>query len=105
MTEVTIDPGICGFMAKAKAEMNGEMCALKIACGCEHIRIMVDELKEVDPMTEIGFHPESPAILKTFATTCPHPSCPIPSGILKAVEIEAGLALPKNASITFEGNA
>jgi hypothetical protein len=63
---------------------------------------MVKELKEVDPMTEISFQREGSAILKKFEKTCPHPSCPIPSGILKAVEVEAGLALPQNASIKFE---
>jgi len=28
-----------------------------------------------------------------------HPACPVPSGILKAIEVESGLALPKDASI------
>jgi hypothetical protein len=28
-----------------------------------------------------------------------HPACPVPSGILKAIEVAAGLALPKDASI------
>ena len=101
MTEVVVDPGVCGFVAKVKAEMKGDMCLLDVKCGCSHIRDMIEEAKEVDPMTEIGFYGDGPAILRAFAKTCPHPSCPIPSGVLKAVEVEAGLALPKNASIEF----
>jgi hypothetical protein len=31
-----------------------------------------------------------------------HVSCPVPSGILKALEVEAGLALPKDVKIVFE---
>jgi hypothetical protein len=30
---------------------------------------------------------------------CKHAACPVPSGIIKAVEVASGLALPKNASI------
>jgi hypothetical protein len=30
---------------------------------------------------------------------CPHAACPVPVGILKAVEVEAGLALAANVSI------
>jgi hypothetical protein len=29
----------------------------------------------------------------------PHPGCPVPAGIIKAVEVEGGLALPRDASI------
>ena len=102
MTKVTIDPGVCGFVAKAIAEMNGEMCTISVKCGCPHICTMVDELKEVNPMTEISFKQEGSALLKSFEKNCPHPSCPIPSGILKAIEVEAGLALPQDASIKFD---
>ena len=33
--------------------------------------------------------------------TIPHVSCPVISGALKALEVSVGLALPKDASITF----
>ena len=56
-----------------------------------------DSLKK--EMAEIGFFREGPLTLRMFAKHCPHPSCPVPAGILKAVEVEAGLALPKDASI------
>jgi hypothetical protein len=36
-----------------------------------------------------------------FSKHCPHPACPVPSGILKAVEVAAGLALPRDASIVI----
>jgi len=28
-------------------------------------------------------------------------ACPVPSGILKALEVEAGLAVPKNVTLQF----
>ncbi len=30
---------------------------------------------------------------------CSHAACPVPVGIIKAVEVEAGLALPEDAHI------
>jgi hypothetical protein len=33
---------------------------------------------------------------------CPHPSCIVPSGIIKAVEVAADFALPKDAGIKIE---
>jgi hypothetical protein len=34
------------------------------------------------------------------AKHCKHAACPVPSGIIKAIEVASGLALPKDASIT-----
>ena len=99
MCKVTIDPGICGFMAEVIAKMEGDMCSLEITCDCEPIQEMAKELAQVDPMVEIGFHGEGPLTLRMAAKHCPHPACPVPVGILKAVEVAAGLALPKDASI------
>jgi len=99
MCKAVIDPGICGFMAEVHAKMEGEMCSLEIICDCEPIQEMAGELAQVDPMAEIGFHGDGPLTLKVFAERLPHPSCPVPAGILKAVEVAAGLALPKDASI------
>ena len=99
MTKIVIDPGICGLITEVVATMDGEMCALEIKTDCEALQEMAKELTQVDPMVEIGFFREGPLTLRMFATHCPHPSCPVPAGILKAVEVAAGLALPKDASI------
>lgn len=99
VAKAIIDPGICGFMAEVVATMEGDMCTLEISCDCEPIQEMAKELTRVDPMEEIGFFREGPLTWRMFAKHCPHPSCPVLAGILKAVEVEAGLALPKDASI------
>ena len=99
MTKAIIDPGICGFIAEVVATTKGDMCSLEITCDCEPIQEMAKELTQVDPMEEIGFHRDGPLTLRMFARHCPHPSCPVPAGILKAVEVESGLALPKDAKI------
>ena len=50
-------------------------------------------------MEEISFHGEGPKTLRMAAKHCKHTACPVPSGILKAIEVASGLALPKDASI------
>jgi hypothetical protein len=99
VTKAIIDPGICGFIAEVVAKTEGDKCSLEITCDCEPIQKMAVELTQVDPMEEIGFHRDGPRTLRMFAKHCPHPSCPVPAGILKAVEVESGLALPKDAKI------
>ncbi len=99
--KATIDPGICGFVAEVVAKMDGDMCSLEIDCDCEPIQDMADGLAQVDPMGEIGYQGDGPLVLRMAAERCPHPACPVPAGILKAVEVASGLALPKDASITL----
>ena len=60
---------------------------------------LAEALTEVDPYKEISYRGEGPVTLKLAAEHLVHPACPVPSGIIKAIEVEAGLALPKDASI------
>jgi hypothetical protein len=50
-------------------------------------------------MEEITYQGRGPVTLKLVREHCLHPSCPVPAGIIKAVEVEAGLALPKDVAI------
>ncbi len=99
MCKAIIDPGVCGFIAEVTAKMDGDMCSLQIACDCEPIQEMAKALTQVDPMAEIGFHGDGSLTLRMATQHLPHAACPVPVGIVKAVEVAAGLALPKDASI------
>jgi hypothetical protein len=41
-------------------------------------------------------------VLEVSLKTIPHVSCPVVSGLLKALEVSVGLALPKDATIQFK---
>ena len=60
---------------------------------------MAEELNEVDPFGEISFRGNGPLTLKLGAKHCAHAACPVPVGIVKAIEVEAGLALPADVTI------
>ena len=102
MAKAKICSGICGFTATVEARMDGRRrCFLSIESKCEAIQSLAEELTEVDPFQEISFRGEGPLTLRLAARHCYHPACPVPVGIIKAIEIAAGLALPTDVSITL----
>ena len=99
MTESEVFSGICGFSTLVQATMAGERCALTITSDCQSIQQLADVLTQVDPLREISFRGEVPTTHEMAAKYCQHAACPVPVGIIKAVEVEAGLALPADAAI------
>jgi len=85
--------------------MNGENCSLSIESECEAVQSLAEELKEVQPFREISFRGEGPLTLKLAAKHCDHAACPVPVGIIKAVEVAARLALPADVSIKFSDSS
>lgn len=101
MSKAEIKAGICGFSAKVRAQMNGRNCRLTIESECPSVMKLAEELQEVDPFQEITFRGDGPQALALGAKHCRHTACPVPVGIIKAIEVEAGLALPSDATITL----
>ena len=63
------------------------------------IQKLAADLTEVEPFHEISFRGQGPETLRLGALYCTHAACPVPVGIIKAIEVEAGLALPTDAEI------
>jgi hypothetical protein len=101
LSKAEIVSGICGFRATVEAHLEGRRCVLSIQSDCDAIQRLAQELTEVDPFREISFRGEGPLTLRMGSKHCYHPACPVPVGIIKAVEVAAGLALPLDASITL----
>lgn len=101
MTRVTVNPGICGFTVTVRAEKKDRRSAVvQIETDCEMVRKMAEEVANVDMMAAFTSHLNNP-VYKSAAKHLKHVTCPVPSGILKAVEAELGLAIPRDASIIF----
>jgi hypothetical protein len=84
---------------RATSQDPSGMVSLDINSRCESIQGLADGLKVVNPEEEISFRGDGPNTLRMAAKHCKHAACPVPSGIIKAIEVAAGLALPKDASI------
>ncbi len=79
--------------------MNGKTCNLVIRSDCKSIQKLAQNLKQVNPFQEISFRKSIPQTIELSMQHCPHASCPVPVGIIKAVEVSAKLALPADVLI------
>jgi hypothetical protein len=86
---------------KAESE-DGQTCRISVESPCEAIQALGEELKEADgygaAFTNFMENPVYIAAAKHYK----HAACPVPSGIVKAIEVACGLALPKDVSFKIE---
>ena len=99
MAKAVVTAGICGFSATVEARMQGDNCKIKITSDCEAIKNLAANLTSVDPYQEISFSGDGPKTLQMAKEYCRHTACPVPVGILKAIEVEARLALPADVDV------
>ena len=99
MAKAEILSGICGFNTTVETSMDGRNCSITIESDCESIQTLAKELTKVDPYREISFRHSMPLTYQVAFKHCAHAACPVPSGIIKAIEVESRLALPADVSI------
>ena len=99
MAKSEIFAGACGFKTTVTATREGTVCKLTIQSDCKAIQKMAQELTQVNPFREISFKKDKPEVLVMGEKYCIHAACPVPVGIIKAVEVEAKLNLPVDVSI------
>lgn len=104
MTKVMIDPGICNLVTSVEAVSEDEQeVVLKVRSGCKSINDMFKELGSNFDSFDLCLKKPGQGPLYDYAKDHfpGHCSCPAIAGIIKAVEVECHLALPKDAKITF----
>ncbi len=94
-----INGGICGFVTKVETHDESGMIKISIETNCPNVKKLAEELTEVDSFSEIFKRAKETKTYDLASKHLPHPSCVVPAGILKAVEVEAKLALPKDAIV------
>ncbi|GMQ58693.1 hypothetical protein AN1V17_30880 [Vallitalea sediminicola] len=100
MAHVRVKPGICGFDTTIHIESEDmQNVNISIETDCPNYKNMSEELKDVDSFGEVlGTFGES-KVFDLAKKYCKHPSCPIPTAILKGIEVECGLALPQKVEM------
>lgn len=100
MAKAEINAGICGFRTTviARKDDNGTI-HLEIQSDCKGVIKFAEQLKEVDPFREFTWRRGGPITLQVAPQCLTHPACPVPSGVIKVIEVEAGLALPADVTI------
>lgn len=105
MTKVTIDPGVCGLITSVQATSEDQMdVEVVVKSACESIQQMMKELGTAHDAFEVCLkRPGDNAFYEYAKENFPvHAGCPAIAGIVKCIEAECRLALPKNSCITFE---
>ncbi|MHB1357718.1 MAG: DUF6951 family protein [Anaerolineae bacterium] len=102
MAQVGVKSGVCGFETRIQAESDDSYVVdLHITSDCALVGKLAQVLKQVSAFHEVG-SPISDTETYQAASRCKlHAACPVPCGILKAVEVAAGLALPVDVQITI----
>ena len=102
MATGVIHAGVCGFTINVKAVCDdNNKVQLEITSDCPNYQKIAKELTEVDAYKEIFSKLHMGRVYEVFAKYSPHPSCAGVSGILKTVEVAAGLALPQTATMSI----
>ncbi len=102
MTNVKVDPGICGLITNINTESeDGMEVKLSVKSACQSINQMFKELGDTFDSYELCLAKPGDNCLYEYAKQkfLGHAACPTIAGIIKAVEVECKLALPKNVSI------
>ena len=102
MTKVLIQPGACGMPVTVEMiKKDKKTFTLTITSDCEMVQKLGKELPELTMMDAFKRLLDNPVYTKG-AACLKHVSCPVPAGILKALEVEAGLAVPREVRMVFE---
>jgi hypothetical protein len=102
MTRVAVDPGICGFPTTIEVtRLSPGKVKVAISSDCEMVASLGSQLSELDSRHALRSHGRS-AVYECAFRQLRHVACPVPTAVLKAIEVELGAALPRDVSIRFE---
>jgi hypothetical protein len=104
MTVLEVFAGVCGFKTVISAdpqERYKAVCTLET--GCPNLKKVAAALGDepLDVMNELFAKGQS-KVITLCSAHLPHVSCPVPSAILKALEVSVGLALPADPTLKFK---
>lgn len=100
---VRVCAGTCGMVTrvKAKADEYG-FVTLKIESDCHHILKMSWSLKPMMPYGEVEAPMGETEIYRLATKSLPHAACPVPCGMMKALEVAGDMGIPRDSEIVFE---
>lgn len=102
MTRVIVKSGICGFIGTIEVDrVDDESFKVVITSGCEMVTELGKSLTEIDEGEVLERHIDT-EVYKAASECHLHTACPVPMAVLKAIEAEAHLALPRDVVVMFD---
>ena len=103
MAAVEILPGICGLKTKLRITADEEQTVqVEIESECPYITAMQEDLKDLDGYSECFARYSSSTVYSVAEMNIKHLACPVPTAIIKGMEVACGLALPRNVTLIIE---
>jgi hypothetical protein len=104
VARLAINPGACGLSTVVEVvKGDGKNFRVKISSECEMVEKLGEKLKVLVMMDAFKKILDNP-VYRDGSSCLKHVSCPVPCGILKALEVEAGLAVPRDVTMRFTPN-
>ena len=103
MTRATVEAGVCGFSSVIRVESpDSQHATVRLETGCPNLKPLESVPLELDAYVECFGKIGESSVYAYLRDHCRHPGCPLAAAIIKAVEVECGLALPRDASMRIE---
>jgi pentose-5-phosphate-3-epimerase len=102
VTKVIVKSGACGYTVTITAEKGADQkIAVSLDTDCEMVKKMLEDIAVVERFAALRGFMSNP-VYRSAATHIKHVACVVPSAVLKALEVEAGLNVATDVTITFE---
>lgn len=100
MASATIHAGICGFTSVVEAECDEDQeVTFTVRTDCPNYR-PIDGQPFTTDAYQVCFEKVGEGfVYETLKPHCRHAACPVPAGAVKAIEVAAGIALPRDVRI------
>ena len=103
MARAMVNAGICGNTADIMVRKRSKrIVAVKIESECEMVKALGEELGELDWSKGVLETIVTSGVYRAASKHLKHVDCPVPCALLKAIEVEVGIALPQKVSIEIE---
>jgi hypothetical protein len=106
VTVVKVASGVCGFTTRIQAKkVEKRTVSIELESDCPNMAALSEALKQLGALTMreiLNKNEEGNPVFRVCSEHLAHSSCPVRVAILKAAEVELGLALPRPATIEFE---
>ncbi len=102
-TKLVVDAGICGYTVTIDVVgLPDHRATVTVTSDCEMVSKMGEELKELDWLSLWNQEGDGYSAFKTALQSIRDITCPVPFAILKAIEVEVGIASPKDIDLSFK---
>ena len=104
---VDIEAGVCGFRTKAWARSeDGQWVSYEVTSDCEKIQALAGRLEAAGPIDAYdaiarGADSQLLTVCRDSLQGC-CAGCVMPVGLFKAMQVAAGLALPRDIAVRLE---